>query len=412
MYLIVVAGMAMRGLWIAFYSMEPFGVNASDAMFYLDTACNIASGSGYSINGQPTAYFPVGYSLYLSLYFKLLGSCTFKLAQIANLLPAAIIVVGTYWIMAFFSKDMARLGLCIIALSPSQIVWSGITMSEVFFTALLVLTTLGFFMVMNNRHGAREWMALTLVGLAGGGSTLTRTQGIVLLPFFIMLLILTLKSVTLKRRISMAVFLVLVWALPITPWMARNHNLMGTWSLATNGGINFYIGANQGATGGYHIPTTLTLIESGAEATKDKKYFREGLAYVLQNPLSYVSMIPNKILRVWLPDSVLTFRHDLSNKLFVYFAYLIIASSQLLHLALLGLIAYGLLKRPKFYVSTMAFVVWGVVISGSMVYAFFFGGSRYNYPMAPFIVMLALLPWVDLYSTSGRRLIEKSDTLS
>jgi len=247
-------------------------------------------------------------------------------------------------------------------------------------------------------------MFLALAGLAGGGATLTRTQGMSLLPFLAMLLIFNLKPVKLKLRISMAVFLILTWALPIIPWMIRNNNIMGTWSLATNGGVNFYVGAHQGATGGYHIGNTKIISESFDEVTRDKEYFKEGFAYVFQNPVSYLSMIPNKMLRLWLPESVLTLRHDLRSKLGGFSSILLMGGTQLLHLTFLGLIALGLWKHSKSYVSPMALVIWSVVISQSLVCMVFFGGARYNAPMAPFLLVLALLPWVDSFSPTVQKL--------
>ena len=406
-YLIVAVGIALRLIWIALYPMEPLEGNLSDANYYFETARNIALGQGATFHGVSTAYFPVGYSGYLSICFGLVGSCSFKVAQMANLLPSVLIMIGTYFLVKRFDIGAAKLSLCIISLSPNQIVWSGITMSEVLFTSLVLATILACVVAFSS-NGVKQWLAFGWAGFSGGAATLCRTQGIMLLPFLLVLCMYALKPTKLHDRIAKAMFLVIVWASVLAPWVIRNHYVIGTWSLATNGGVNFYISAHKGATGGYHFPDHMINVADLGEAEKDKMYFLEGGRYILANPVEYVSLIPRKLLRLWGPESTLTLRFDLNNKLPHSLALFILGTSQVIHLGIIMSILYGLWKKPKLYVSPSVLAIATVAIALSVVSMVFFGGARYNYPMSPFLLILALLPWFDshLSSPHGKHIID------
>jgi hypothetical protein len=171
---------------------------------------------------------------------------------------------------------------------------------------------------------------------------------------------------------------------------------LGTWSLATNGGVNIYIGAHEGATGGYDLPAFETSpFETIDEVARDRQYYIEGLAFVRSNLIGYLSLMPAKLLRLWVPESILTLRYDLLAKLPHALAWIVMIVAQLLHLVLIMLIIVALWKRRDSYLSPLAVTLWGVIVCSSFIYLFFFGGARYNYPLSPFLVILALLPWSE-----------------
>ena len=400
----VFAGIALRLLWITMYPMEPLEANISDASYYVETACTMANNGEYAYEDRPTAYFPVGYPAYLSIFFRYFDSCTFKLAQFTNMLPSVLLLIGTYFLSLSFDRRMAKLTLFFTAISPNHIVWTGITFSETLFTALTVLATATYIHAfmnilavdINNKKwgvGGGGWLALIFTGILGGAATLVRTQGLLLLPLFLLCLLLNFKSKTFLNRIKMIAWLFICWFLVIAPWSIRNHSVLGTWSLTTNGGVNFFIGAHQGATGGYHIPDSDTNTKNTDEVVNDKNYFAEGLKYIRNNPMDYISLFPRKLLRLWGPESTLTLRYDLQNKLSHFFSTIVIFAAQIYHIFLIMLIVISFWKQPKCFASPIPLIIIGVILTQSVTYILFFGGARYNYPMSPYLLILALIPW-------------------
>jgi hypothetical protein len=109
-------GILIRLLWIYFVNAE----QVADFGVYLQRAITIASGQGYSANGIPTAYAPVGYPGFLGGLFYLFGASVF-LGKFVNVLLSGGILVLAYFVSReiFKSERAARATLCILAFHPN-----------------------------------------------------------------------------------------------------------------------------------------------------------------------------------------------------------------------------------------------------------------------------------------------------
>jgi len=70
----IAAGLGLRLLLAAWYPMLPIPAGARDASYYLETACSIAAGHGYSYAGMPTSYFPAAIPPILAYSPRLAGA--------------------------------------------------------------------------------------------------------------------------------------------------------------------------------------------------------------------------------------------------------------------------------------------------------------------------------------------------
>src|SRR6266446_152016 len=77
----VMLGIVVRLLWIVLVNPEQI----YDCRWYLRRAITMANGGGYSFEGTPTAYWPVGYPAFLAAQFWLFGPSEF-LAKVVNIL--------------------------------------------------------------------------------------------------------------------------------------------------------------------------------------------------------------------------------------------------------------------------------------------------------------------------------------
>jgi hypothetical protein len=84
---ILLGAFVIRLLWIVFFPVAP----QSDYLWYFQRAMSIATGAGYAINGTSTAYWPIGYPLFLG--------CLLRLSWINTAFPLLInVLLSTYTI--------------------------------------------------------------------------------------------------------------------------------------------------------------------------------------------------------------------------------------------------------------------------------------------------------------------------
>lgn len=241
--LIVVAALALRiGFWIAVVGFDTTGWG--DEPDYHRIAAGIAAGKGFlSPEGEPTARRPPLYPILLAGLYAVTGPNP-DAARAANVALGCVIVLLVYSLAArLFSKAVGLLAAALAAVNPSLIYLSALIMTENLYVVLLLLLLLclaGEYRA--SRAAAGRWIA---GGALAGLSYLARPTSL--------LLALTVAAAPLvfghggfaKRLARSAAFLV-VAALVVVPWGARNHARLGAWVFSTtHGGITFYESNNR-----------------------------------------------------------------------------------------------------------------------------------------------------------------------
>ena len=236
--LIVVVGFSFR---VAYSLRAGPLIRGDDPDKYLLIARNLIEGDGYAtVGGQPTAYRPPMYPVFLASTM-LIFQGSMKAVALVQALLAALTIAGAYGVARTLAGRAAGIAAAIIAaLDPFQVAMSGQAMTETLFGFFLVTGV--FFLVTSIPRPSlmRALLAAFAIALAG----MTRPVGWALaaMPIFLCLL----REGTVLRRVGRALLVVAVCGVVAVPWIVRNwvrfHAFIPT---TTNGGYTFYLGNNQ-----------------------------------------------------------------------------------------------------------------------------------------------------------------------
>ena len=384
-----------RLLWIAAMPAIPF----TDFAAYDGFAQRLAAGRGYATPaGIPTAYWPVGYPLFLAAIYKLVGHhyLPIKLIQTGLALMTAICA---YLLARPLSERVGRLAGLLVALWPSMIGGVDLLAGENLFVPLFTASVLMFGSMIGAGGSARPrpWLA----GAALGAATLVRPlgMGIGALAF-------ALAMIHRRRRqpggsIAAVGLACAVAVLVVLPWSLRNlvvmHSLI---PVSANSGVNLWIGNHEGATGAYVEPRALQRLTAGmSEPRADKEAARRALLFVKEHPAPALAIIPRKLWHLFARDTgTVGWMHfdSLAAPRPRWLKWVFAGAAQAYYAAALLLAAFGLLRGG---LKTPTGRWLGLVcLYYVAVHLIFFGGDRFHLPILPMIAVfsaLGLTAWVD-----------------
>ncbi len=376
----------------------------SDADWYYARADMLAQGRGYlGQTGVPTAYWPPGWPLALSLAFRVLGTSTLTVG-LFNLVSAVLAAWLTYDLARrlFGSGPIAELGartaLLLLAVYPNSILYVPLALTEVFYTTLL----LGGCWLLIARKGAAR---LVFAGLVFGLATLVKAQTLVVVP--LVCLIGLLRDEQIVRRtpgvIARGGLILAVAAMGVAPWTVRNHEAMGAWiPVSTNGGITLLTGNNDSARGGFTpddaVVKALDARRGLTEMEYDAEASRLGKEWIKAHPVQFLKLMPLKLLRLWGPDGEGQWAYETGSPAWhaAPWAFLALrAANQLWYFALLGLFAVAavMMIRQRRAEGRRLIDWWvlpyGIALYPTAIALVFSGQSRFHYPVMPFVCMAA-----------------------
>jgi hypothetical protein len=205
-----------------FEDMPQFGELHDDSIYYV-SAKTLASGEGYKLadlpGEPPETKFPPLYPLILSAAWKIDPAFPHNLRTAGWIswlaFPAVLALLMMYYPRMGFSGAFTWLMLAVLAINPFLLVFSSRLISEIWFTAFLLLS-----LVLTEEDGGLG--SAVVAGVIGGLAYLTRSAGIVLLasgpPFY------WLRG---KRRYALAyVAAMLPFVIGWTLW--SRANMLGT----------------------------------------------------------------------------------------------------------------------------------------------------------------------------------------
>jgi 4-amino-4-deoxy-L-arabinose transferase-like glycosyltransferase len=394
---------ALIALWALFVALRvailliPVAAT-SDAEWYVLRAIGLAAGEGYLDNtGAPTAFWPAGWPIAMSLLFRVTGP---SLIAVGLFNLACSILTGYLALLLarrlFGSELAARIGLLLFALYPNAIGYVPLALTEVFYTALLLL---GCWLVIMRRSAL--W--LVAAGVVFGVATLVKAQTLVMVP--LLFAIDWLRTGDIWRRlpalIGQGALVLAMAALTVMPWTLRNHAQLGAWiAVSTNGGFTLLTGNNDTATGDYTPadPTVTALMARSDlnEVTRDAEAKRLGWAWIAANPDGFVSLAPRKLARLWLPDGEAEWAYQAGAPSYARFAPLYravrILNQAFYALLMLGFAAAFVMMTLNRRAKRQRWVgwwllPWGVAAYPSLIALIFSGQSRFHYPVMPFVCL-------------------------
>jgi len=387
------------GIWTA-----PVPPPFSDDEYYDATARSLAAGDGYSAlftpdgfrpGGNPTAFYPPGYSIALAGAFKAFGP-SFSTARSANALFGALTVVPAYAIARRLAHGRAAItAAVVVALMPSLVAWTPVLLSETLFTliftaAVAILITAG-----GNEREVRT-SRLILFGVVLGLASLVRGQALILLP--VALAWWAWKGLSLKKAGLMSAAAAAAASAVLLPWAVRSSlALDAPVLLSTNFGYNLRVGHAPYATGRYVTPQDLWDEPArdfrALEVVFNQAGTRRAIDYAAGHPFDEAKLTLKKAWYLWRPDTdALTWVESygltpLPRRTAGPLRWLI--GGTYVALALLALAGLARLGRrsPEARLVALTALAW------TAVDVVFFGEPRYHLPLLPLLSAVTMAAW-------------------
>ncbi|MGH7272790.1 MAG: ArnT family glycosyltransferase, partial [Polyangiaceae bacterium] len=241
-------GALIPRVWVA---LACVGEPVWDGHYYDFGARRIAAGLGYSddrtIAGHlvwhPWCHYPVGYSGFLALFYRVFGA-SHAVAGVADALTGAALAVAT-WALASraLSPRRSKMAGILVAIHPGLILYSALVMTE---PLAALLTIVAFWLAVRDTIPAR---GLVFGALVLGMAALVRPQTLLCAPFLACVLGKP-TGASWRTTAAGAIAACAIALVPVLPWTARNCRVMdGCALVSTNGGWNLAIGAFPRATG-------------------------------------------------------------------------------------------------------------------------------------------------------------------
>lgn len=269
---------------------------AADGSYYEVLARRMAQGAGYTWaweDGSVTyaAHYPVGFPALVAGIYWVFGPSPFAVMAAQGSLGALAAFAIHRVVDAGVGARAARFAGWLVALHPGLILYTPAFMTEGLIASLLALALWAFMTA--RRRARRRWLAIVLLGILLGFSTLVRPQSIVLAPLLGALL----AGPGFGRRLRGTLICLGVAMLPVLPWTLRNCQRMDRCALVScNGGFNLLIGTDPDARGGWapvKVPSACR--EVFQEASKDACFAREALHDIRRRPWAWLSLVPAKV---------------------------------------------------------------------------------------------------------------------
>ena len=363
--------------------LENIGLQ-SDSPHYLEIAHNLADSGEFALAGHISAYRPPVYPVFIAVIFRFVSN-TYTAVLFAQLLISCLNVFLFYKIaQRYLAERYAELASLIFAVMPSIILYNAMIMSETVFVSILLGTVL---IIKRNIRPARCFAAGLLIALL----VLTK-------PYWAIIIVVPLLTIagrreTLQPKLISAALLFAGIFLLTAAWSLRNYSQLGTYQLTTSSGVNFWIGNNEHASGGYlyehHPDNQLSGISD--ELARNESGWRLGVEYLLSNPERLPVLAVKKLKRTFnLLYDQLGYFYKRERYLFPiqsvsYIPKLpaLIVFAPYMFFFLLG--SYGFFEyRKKFKNFAFLFVALLAVM------LVFFGDGRFMYPLFPFMIISAV----------------------
>jgi len=278
-------------------------------------------------------------------------------------------------------KTAGFVAAALVALSPWQVYFATVALTECWSTPLLLATIL---CTVRAADGTLGGTGRACWAWAVGAGLCCAALGYVHPEFLALPLLVGLVAVIApgrKRHLARWALAVVVVVAALAPWWIRNHTVLGGTVLATTRcGVTLYDGVGPQATGRSDMRFEQQLADQTRtldELAYDAYYRGESLRLIGDDPWRIAGLVPRKLLRLWSPTPNLAEGQRPLYRWASRLAYVPMVAG-----AMLGLVV--LLRRPKHLVLLIAPVVMVTLIHAVLV-----GSIRYRVPIEPLLFVMA-----------------------
>ncbi|NQS99084.1 MAG: tetratricopeptide repeat protein [candidate division Zixibacteria bacterium] len=420
-FIIFLTAYLLRLAYIIEISDRPyFTAPAVDAEYHDDWAQEIAEGD--LSRGEPFFRAPL-YPFLLGAIYAVFGYDyrIYFIIRVIQALIGSLTCVLIYLLgKKLFSKRVGIIAGFAAAFTGIFIYFE----AELLIPVILLPLDLGMILLLlKAREGGRN-LYWWLSGLLFGLSAIARPNIIIIAPLVIFLV---LQDKKIKRACGRIGFISLGFIIPLIPVTYHNIHQGEFVLIATQGGVNFYIGNNPQSDGAtaefpglgniwrYIDATDAAELEAGKELTASEVsqfYYAKGFKFIAAEPFKWLKLMAVKTLLYF--GGV-----EISNNKNIYFA----AKDSILLTILLEPIGFrvfaplGVLGLILFYRRNAGnqFVFWFVILYSASVIMFFIT-TRYRLPIIPFLIIftIAAVEWFIARIRAGdyRELINPSIVLA
>jgi len=225
----------------------------SDPDAYVGLARNIAAGHGYCTPGstQPTAYRPPIYPILLAAGLLTVGWWDGGLIVVLNIGCHLLTICTVGWFLSRRSTSSGTplIGMFLLAFDPLAIRYTVLPMTELCFTALSTISTLGLIDLWERSRSTEKSPGLWWWGVVGVLCGLTALCRPSIWPFWgvigVFLIVRAVSSRCTRETCVAAVLWCGLLGLTVLPWVIRNQWVMGSPLLTTtHGGYTLWLANN------------------------------------------------------------------------------------------------------------------------------------------------------------------------
>ncbi len=360
---------------------------------------------------QPFYISPL-YIYFLAFVYKVFGD-TINTVRFIQFLMGVGTSLMTFCLAGyFFDKKTAFIAGLMAAVYAPFLFMEGNLLGTSAATFFLLASVLLLVLSKTNRPGFFSAFASgLLLSLAICG----RPNLILLIPVPILYFVLKRQKTT-----TLVLFNVLGILLPLLLTGAHNQLAGGQFTiLTTHGGINFYIGNNEKATGVWQAPegieasvSAINLQESKSFAEKalgkkltltqvSKFWYKRAISFIIKHPLKWMVLTVKKFLLFWSSyETPLNFDYYFHQHFSSLLRLPLFNLLFYMPLALFGLIVFA----PKW---KKVWLLYAVIVLACFSVVMFFMADRYRIVVLPFLIIIAAAGVVRLFSMFSDRNAKK-----
>lgn len=388
---IVTLGLALRLIFLFMMKSNwpGFDTPSIDALYHHIWALKIASGD--ILGGGPFFRAPL-YPYLLALLYAIFGTNFILVYLIQNLLGTGAIILIYLIAREFFKPSVGHIAAFLTAINGVMIFFE----SQLLLDFLLVdfgLLIIYFLLLANRKQSSIYYL---IAGLCAGLFAITRPNILAVVPLLLIWLFLSTRPS--KSVFRQAIIMLIGIAIPIIPVTARNifighDNVL----IASQGGINFYIGNNEKADGytallpgkghswqysdaEYDAAVGLGIKPGTLKPSQVSDfYYNKSLKFILKSPWKFIKLQIKKLYLFWN-----YFEISNNNSLFFITRYIGLGFYPIYLFAIIGPV--GLIGALSFFRKDKRLWLIPFMIFGYMLTVIaYFVTDRFRLPVLPLL---------------------------